>query len=122
MAASHKGWASMKTKVDSSTALTPTRRGSTPSNTGACTQRIRKERQNSSSITGTSRAAPSQRTAISGHSSRPCSSTGMNGAAAPPICIHGASRWIHSTNTTRPTTTDSSAWPRLGRFWRASSP
>ena len=112
----------MKTKVDRTTALAPTRRGSTASNTGDCNQRIRKERQNSSSITGTSSAAPAQRTAIKGHCSCPWASTGTKLALAWPICIHGASRWIHSPNTARPTTTDSASSPTRGRFWRANSP
>jgi hypothetical protein len=67
---------STKTKVDSSMARHATRRGSTRWNVGSSNQRIRNERQNSSSITGTTSVAPSQRTAISGQSSAPDASIG----------------------------------------------
>ena len=63
-----------------------------------------------------------QRIAISGHSSRPCASTGTKAAAGSPSCIHGESSRIHSPNTARPTATASADSRAVGRFWRASSP
>ena len=122
MAASHSVCASMKTKVDSTIAFMLTCCGTTVSNCAPSIQRMRKERQNSSSITGTSSAAPAQRTAISDHSSWPSASTGLKLAVGSPKRSAGRSRWIHSTNTTSPTPTASAASRRFGRFWRASSP
>lgn len=60
-AASHSVCASTNRKVDSTMAFSPTCAGATDSNTGCWIQRIRNERQNSSSITGTSSAAPMRR-------------------------------------------------------------
>ena len=107
-AASQSVCASVKTKVDSTIAFRPTCRGSTAMNGQACSQRIRKERQNSSSITGTSSVAPIQRTAISGQSSRPAASTGRKVAEGGPSFIQGASSTIHRPNTASPTATASS--------------
>ena len=112
----------MKTKVDSATALRPTRDGLTASNWARSIQRIRKDRQNSSSITGTSSAAPAQRTATSGHCSWPCESTGRNDAVASPSFIHGASSEIQSQNTSAPTATPSSSSFASGNSWADSSP
>src|SRR5580765_65479 len=112
----------MKTKVESTTAFGATRCGTTDSNCGLWTQRIRNERQNSSSITGTTSAAPIQRTTTSGQISPPCASSGRKLAEGAPIVIHGASRWIHSANTARPIPAPSTISDNEGQVCATSSP
>ena len=122
MAASHSVCASMKRKVLSTTAFALTCRGSTASKRALSIQRITNERQNNSSITGTSSAAPTQRAAMRGHSSSPLPPTGMNFATGAPQRIHGASSVIHSANTATPTPTASSSSRASGASCRDSSP
>jgi hypothetical protein len=85
---------------------------------GCSSQRIRNERQNSSSINGTSSAAPMKRMA----SCAAPASAGLNGALGLPIVIHGASRLIQRKKMSTPAAIASSDSRALGSVCRASSP
>jgi hypothetical protein len=121
-AASQSVCASMKTKVDSTIAFRPMRCGTTASNCGLCSQRIRNERQNSSSITGTSKVAPIQRSTISGQISAPAASVGTKLALGSPMRIHGASSTTHRPPTAIPTPIPSATSEPLGNVCGTSSP
>jgi hypothetical protein len=83
---------------------------------------MRKERQNSSSITGTSSAAPIQRTTTSGQSTWPDASSGRKLAAGVPMVIQGASSEIQHTKTATPTRPARAASRASGRICDVSSP
>src|SRR5690606_2423984 len=84
-------------------ALNPTCAGLTDKKWGWTIQRIRNERQNSSSISGTTNAAPSNRTITKNQSICASLSRGSKPTDSP-ITIQSAVRLIHAKNTATPAT------------------